>query len=126
MPRLAIAVVPVRQAPPCQNLHELFFGPDVDGRTDKERDEREAIAKGICTGCAYRWGCLEQTAIFEFTHAANGVFGVAGGMSEGERQRFYVHLRSEGYDDVPYGLEFVASITQFYRAEVKRKLRRVA
>lgn len=118
-----VVVIP----PPCVKMTELFYGPDVDGRRDKERDEREARAKFVCTAqCPYRWDCLERTSLYEFGHAANGVFGVAGGMAEGERQRFYIHLRGEGYEQVPEATEFVASVSSFYRAEMFRKLKKPA
>lgn len=107
-------------------MPELFFGPDVDGRRDKDRDAREAKAKSYCSPCEYRWRCLERTSVLEFKHAANGVFGVSGCMAEGERQRFYQHLSTEGYDEVPEGSEFAASVSAFYRAEIFRKLGRTA
>lgn len=115
--------VSVEERPPmCYRMTELFFGPEGDGRSEDQRAEREAQAKHYCTICPYRWPCLERVAIIEFRHAANGVYGVVGGMSEGERKKFYEHMAKEGYDEVPIGRELFATVSAFYRAEIKRKL----
>lgn len=106
-------------------MTELFYGPDGDGRKDEERDYRESQAKTYCTGCEYRWPCLERTALIEYRHAANGVFGVAGGMGEGERKRFYGNMMEEGYETLPEGAELVASVRSFYKIELSRKLKDV-
>ena len=109
--------------PACQRQTELFYGPDGDGRKDDEREDREAKAKACCTICPYRWRCLERTSLIEYRHAANGVFGVAGGMGEGERKRFYEHMRDEGYETLPEGPELLASVVSFYRSDISRKLK---
>jgi hypothetical protein len=115
---VAVVVVGFRrepQPPMCYRMTELFFGPDVDGRTDKEREAREALAKHYCGTCPYRLRCIERTALHEYKHAANGVFGVAGGMAEGERKAFYRHLAAEGYDEVPEGQDLIACLRSFMR-----------
>ena len=104
----------------------MFYGPDVDARTEEDRAEREAHCKAICGACPMRLQCLEDTIVVEVKRGGKDFHGVAGGMGTGERKKFVKHLKEEGYDkEVPKGLEFIASLTAFYAAEISRKLRGV-
>lgn len=100
------------ELPPCHSLGDLFFGPCEDGRTELNRGSRERIAKAICFSCPYRLQCLERAMVW----GSLARWGVWGGMTEGERRSFRVHLDAEGYgqDEVPTGSEFVASLVGFY------------
>lgn len=102
-----------RPATPCSQLSELFYGPDVDGRTDPEREERERVAKAVCGTCPVRLPCLERALVW------GEPLGVWGGMGEGERRAFLRHLRREGYSkgEVPTGSELWAAVLSFYRHE---------
>lgn len=105
-------------AAPCSGLWDLFFGPDLDGRQEKGRSEREDKARRICLDdCKCRMDCLENALVLGEEH------GVWGGMSESERKKFREHLRAEGYTVIPQGDEFWAALNSFYR-EQERILRR--
>lgn len=92
-------------------MTDLFYGPDIDGRTEKYRVARETKAKSICiTSCSCRLDCLENALVLDEQQ------GVWGGMSESERYKFREHLRREGYDSIPEGDEFWAALHSFYRA----------
>lgn len=99
--------------PPCWQQGVLFYGPEDDGRTEQDRDVREAEARSLCTICPIRTRCLERALV----HRER--YGVWGGMGEAERQRFREHLNSEGYsnNDMPHGPELIAAMRQFYLAE---------
>jgi hypothetical protein len=53
------------------------------GETDGERQEREAIARSICSPCPVRLQCLEYQMERESSSLAAGFFG---GMTEDERK----------------------------------------
>ena len=122
-----------KRLPPCHNKQSLFYGPPLaeldedgnwlwyDARSDPERAEREAVAKSICAQCEYRLTCLERALVWESRTGAE--YGVAGGMSEGERKRFVEHLIEEGYSDIPEGTELMAALRAFTKSEVRKKLR---
>lgn len=100
----------------CANMTALFFSPEVDGRNEEGRVEREARARSICwTECQYRLICLSRAIRINEYH------GVWGGMSEHERRDFRKHWLAEGYEieDLPrYGedtTELRTSVTMFYR-----------
>ena len=105
-----------RPEPACSGLTNLFFGPEDDGRMEEGREEREALAKSICSTCPYLLPCLERAMVHRFYH------GVFGGMGEGERREFRQHLNAEGYGprEVPEGDEFLASVLEFYRSRERR------
>lgn len=95
--------------PPCYGLTELFFSPEGDGRDESGRRDREARCKELCFTCQYRIPCLRRALV----HGDR--FGVWGGMSEHELRMFRAHLVREGYyDEIPEGLEFLASLAAFY------------
>ena len=98
--------------PECEGLTDLFYSPELDGRTEEGRSEREALCKDLCYQCGVRLPCLEKALVWKEDQ------GVWGGMGEGERRRFVAHLKREGYrDEVPTGLELEASLRQFYSQE---------
>jgi hypothetical protein len=113
---------------PCQRRTDQFFGPnDVDARTDGQRAAREAHCKALCSACPYRLPCLEMAMVWERAHSVKDIYGVWGGMGEGERKQFHAHLKAEGYNgEVPHGLEFLASVRAFYQNQTARKLARSA
>lgn len=99
-------------APQCAGLTHLFFSPELDGRKEEGRSERERKAKALCFACVYRMPCLEQALVW---HEDLGVWG---GMGEGERRRFVAHLKTEGYgEEVPSGAELSAALRSFYRKD---------
>jgi WhiB family redox-sensing transcriptional regulator len=55
----------------------LFFAPD--GERQQERDQREARAKRVCSGCPVRRQCLEYAITNPEKH------GIYGGLNEDER-----------------------------------------
>jgi WhiB family transcriptional regulator, redox-sensing transcriptional regulator len=96
---------------PCVTNHDLFYSPDDDGRTEIGRVDRESLAGLMCvTDCPLYVPCLERALV------QRELYGVWGGMGEGERRKFTVHLREEGYDDgeIPTGRELVSSLRAFY------------
>lgn len=101
--------------PQCFGLTHLFFSPEEDGRDESGRRDRETKCKEVCFRCPYRIRCLRRAVI-------NGErFGVWGGLSEHEMRMFRAHLKREGYihnedeeDEIPDGLEFMASLASFY------------
>lgn len=94
---------------PCAGLVHLFFSPEDDGRDEAGRRARELKCKKICFKCPYRIPCLRSAVEY------GDRFGVWGGLSEHEMRLFRVHLRFEGYEEeVPDGLEFLASLASFY------------
>lgn len=100
--------------PVCHDNEDIFFGPDVDGRKEAGRHHREALAKSLCRACPYRLRCLERSLV----HAE--MYGVWGGMGEGERRAFALHLKEQGYEDeIPNGSELHAAIRQFYRDRIE-------
>jgi hypothetical protein len=74
--------VPETPEPPCAGLTKLFFGPDLDGRKERARIDRERECKEICKHCPFRIQCLERALVLEEPK------GVWGGMTEGERRKF--------------------------------------
>jgi len=99
--------------PPCWDQGTLFYGTEDDGRTEQDRDVREAEAKSLCHGCPFRMRCLERALVNRER------YGVWGGMGEAERARFRDHLIKEGYTnrDMPTGRELTAALRSFYKAE---------
>lgn len=96
---------------PCVRNHDLFYSPDDDGRTEIGRVDREALAGLMCLSeCPLHLLCLERALV------QRELYGVWGGMGEGERRKFVTHLREEGYDDgeIPTGRELTSSLHAFY------------
>lgn len=108
----------------CQNLTDLFYGPDQieEPETDQDKEQREVKAKSICAECVLRLPCLEKAMIWEAMPTIIGRYGVWGGMTDEERQRFATHMREEGYSTIPTLDHFVASLYEFSRVEIKKKL----
>jgi WhiB family redox-sensing transcriptional regulator len=76
-PRRRLAVVVVAAA--CRGADpDLFFGPDAERVTDRQR--REAQAKAICAGCPVRVACLA------YALDTCQAFGIWGGADEDERR----------------------------------------
>src|SRR6185312_14087553 len=75
-----------RSAAACKACPGLFFGPD--GETTSERERREAKAKAVCAGCPVSAECLR---LFRTIGAEDGVWG---GMGESDRGRSYAGTRS--------------------------------
>lgn len=102
--------------PGCQGNEDIFFGPDVDGRKEVGRQQREELAKSICRSCPYRLRCLERSLVH------GEMYGVWGGMGEGERREFAKHLKDEGYaNEVPHGQEMYAAVHAYYREHPERR-----
>lgn len=100
-------------------MTDLFFGPNVDGRKEQGRDDREKHARHVCLEhCEYVMRCLERAMVL------NEVEGVWGGMNEADRRRFATHLRDEGYEVVPSGMEFWAALNSFWRQRERREYER--
>lgn len=99
------------EKPPCYLLSDLFYGEELDGRSEPDREERENKAKAICSGCFYMLACLERAMVW------GEKFGVWGGMGESERRRFRAHMRDEGYEKVPEGTEFWATWNSFLEVQ---------
>lgn len=96
--------------PHCNGNEDLFFAQEDDGRKEIGRTEREALCKKICAGCPFQMRCLERALVH------GEMYGVWGGMGEGERRDFRQHLKNEGYDrEIPQDLELRASVNAFYR-----------
>ena len=106
--------IPRELLPACYRLLHLFFGEEIDGRTERDRVVREAKARRQCFKCIYRHKCLRRAVML------GEEIGVWGGMGEGERRRFVAHLKNEGYDpaDPPDEKEFLAALASFYRKEL--------
>jgi hypothetical protein len=98
---------------PCKPHAHLFFGPEDDGRREVGRSEREDAARAICMTCAVRLPCLQKAM------AMQERFGVWGGMSEGERRQFRAWYQAEGYQHVPTGEHFLASLDAYYASKGK-------
>jgi WhiB family redox-sensing transcriptional regulator len=75
-----------RAAAACKADPGLFFGPD--GETASERERREAGAKALCAACPVSAECLR---LFRAIGAEDGVWG---GLSEADRGRSYAGSRS--------------------------------
>jgi WhiB family transcriptional regulator, redox-sensing transcriptional regulator len=58
---------------------QLFFGPDGEGR--QEREIREAKAKAVCALCPVRAQCLDYALRSSIRH------GIWGGLTKEERSR---------------------------------------
>jgi Transcription factor WhiB len=84
-------VSPEQQPYPCADDYDLFYSPDDDGRTEEGRVDREALAGIVCNSCSVMLDCLHVSL------ERNEVWGVWGGMGEGERRKFRSHLLNEGY-----------------------------
>ena len=99
-------------------MTDLFYGPAGDGRSETDRELREAYCKGICATCIYRVPCLEKALVYQETH------GVWGGMGEGDRKSFRRWLREEGYKEgeVPKGDELIASLRAYTNDYMNRKM----
>jgi len=70
---------PVLAAAACKGADlGLFFGPDAEFVT--ARQQREAAAKAICTGCPVRLDCLD------YALDSGQAFGTWGGLNEDERR----------------------------------------
>jgi WhiB family redox-sensing transcriptional regulator len=76
----------------CRNANpELFFAPD--GERQPEREEREAKAKAICSGCTVSTACLEYALGVPSSQPTDGrrtngkpqKYGTWGGLDEDER-----------------------------------------
>ena len=106
-------LLPDEWHPPCWEQGVLFYGPEDDGRTEQDRDVREAEARHLCMGCVVRLRCLERALVHKER------YGVWGGMGEAERHRFRAHLTAEGYNDndLPHGEELLAALRSFYKSE---------
>ena len=66
-----------RRSAACRSADpELFFPVSSDGPSRAQEDQ----AKAVCRSCAVRRACLQ------YALAANEVYGVWGGMAEGERR----------------------------------------
>jgi hypothetical protein len=95
---------------PCTLLMHLFYGPDIDGRSEPARDQREQLAKALCATCEQRVPCLRRAV----RNREN--LGVQGGMGEGERRAYLQHLKDEGYENCPEDdVELYASLREFYQ-----------
>ena len=119
---LKVASEPIAKSPPCAGMSHLFYGPDVDGRTERGKSAREAKARSICLNeCEYRMPCLERAMVLN--ECDDGVWG---GMTRAERRAFKAHLAHEGYVEgvVPTGNEFWASLYAFYRGVEERMARK--
>ena len=57
----------------------MFFPPSTFERKD-EKEDREANAKRICTGCSVRKACLDYAVRIRESH------GIWGGLNEVERR----------------------------------------
>lgn len=96
--------------PACAGMTEVYFGPNVDGRKEQGREVREQHARHICLEhCELTMRCLERAMVVGEQE------GVWGGMSEADRRKFQSHLRSEGYDTIPSGMEFWAALNSYWR-----------
>lgn len=98
---------------PCDGMTDVFFGPELDGRNEVGRKQRERFAKSVCFRCPVRIACLRKSV------ANDDPWGVWGGMAEGERRKFVIFLAEElGYGEVvPDGFEFRAAVRQFYEQQ---------
>lgn len=106
------------ELPACYGLTDLFYSPEIDGREEVGRAQREEQCKRVCFKCTLRLRCLQRSLEL---HEGLGVWG---GMGEGERRKFRRHLEAEGYrDEVPELDELRVSLSVFYRA---RRLERDA
>lgn len=85
--------MPVNRVPTCTGLTHLFFGPDLDGRTEIGRHLRERYCKSLCFRCPFRVSCLQAALEIEEP------WGVWGGMGEGERRKFKRFLQKRGITD---------------------------
>jgi hypothetical protein len=102
--------------PLCHDNEDIFFGPDEDGRKETGRTAREELAKAICRDCVFRLRCLERSLVH------SEMYGVWGGMGEGERREFAAHLKAEGYvREIPSGREMYASVFSFYNKSKRRQ-----
>lgn len=115
--RKAEELIQARESPtlPCSSLAHLFYGPDIDGRSEPEREQRERVCKALCGLCEYRFPCLRK--------AVNGRenVGVWGGTGEGERRAYILFMKAEGYEDCPEDdEELYASLREFYEANSDR------
>jgi hypothetical protein len=75
-----------RSAAACKSAPGLFFGPD--GETGSERERREAKAKAVCAVCPVSAECFR---LFRAIGAEDGVWG---GLGEADRGRSYASSRS--------------------------------
>jgi len=106
--------------PACFGLTELFFGPNMDGRKERGRKEREQKAKLLCLEyCEHVMPCLERAMVLGEDE------GVWGGMTEAERRQFKEHMISEGYRQVPTGMEFWATLNSFWRSQERNRFERI-
>jgi hypothetical protein len=106
---------------PCSALAHLFYGPDVDGRSEPDREQRELLCKALCGSCEYRFPCLRRAV-----HNRENL-GVQGGMGEGERRAFIQHLKAEGYEECPEDdEELYASTREFYEQHSDRYIHPLA
>jgi hypothetical protein len=96
---------------PCHQDPDLFYSPEEDGRNEVGRVEREALAGMLC-----RQKCPRVTECLERALIRREMYGVWGGMGEGERRQFRAHLLREGYkrNEVPTGRELRSSVVAYY------------
>jgi hypothetical protein len=102
--------------PECYQIPSLFYGDELDGRKEKGRAEREAVATSICWRCPYRVLCLHRSFINK------EYYGVHGAMSEGERREFDQFMKEEGYEEPPSyqeADEFLALLNSYYRRKAE-------
>lgn len=105
--------------PRCKGLVHIMYGDELDLRDEEGKEQREALAKSICSECELQLACIE------FALLNNEELGVWGNFTPGERRVFKRWLNQNGYRGaLPSGKELLATI-EFYRgAQVTVKRRK--
>lgn len=97
--------------PRCLGLTDIMYGEALDLRDEIGKEEREEIAKDVCSECTLQLACIEKALL------NNEELGVWGGFTPGERREFRRWLNRSGYRGVvPMGRE-LQTLIDFYRGE---------
>lgn len=99
-----------RPTPSCDGLTWIFYGDEEDLRHEGDRQEREDLARYICSTCPYLFSCLEYALV------NNEKDGVWGGMSKGDRREFKSWLYKQGYKPLPTGAELSLNAKLWWQA----------